>query len=54
MEGNETMHIHIVLLYMYMYWYMVYSHTHDVTGDVERKKERYLRHWKNENECTSK
>ena len=23
---------------------------HDVTGDVERKKERHLRQWKNENE----
>ena len=30
---------------MYMYMYI-----HDVIGDVERKKERHLRQWKNENE----
>ena len=32
---------------MYMY---VAINLHDVIGDVERKKERHLRQWKNENE----
>ena len=28
----------------------VHMHVYDVIGDVERKKEKHLRQWKNENE----
>ena len=32
----------------------MYLHVHDFIRDVERKKERHLRQWKNENESCLK
>ena len=46
--------IHVHLIHVHytctLYMYIIHVHVHDVIGDVERKKERHLRQWKNENE----
>ena len=45
-------YMYVCIVYMYVCMYIVCMHVyiHDVIGDVERKKERHLRQWKNENE----